>query len=257
MGLLGISTIMFYNLSFYFMKYIVHGTARNDQGYFIHNLFQWILSIMTMLPTTFFAGMTLPLIIYIMINNNNGEKSIGQVYSSNTIGSIIGILLSIFILLPFLGLKYSIIVGGMIDIILGFYLLLYNESWNFKKLRKIFIIITSIVLFISIFFSFDKFKMASGGFNANKFYNSKTSKILFHQDGETATIDILKIFRKGSFATLLITNGKIDAGISSNLKLWESDEKTMYLLGMMPEMLSQNENIAVIGMGSGITSHMA
>jgi len=257
MGLLGISTIVFYNLSFNVMRNIVHGTAKTEQGYFIYNLFQWILSIFIMLPTTFFAGMTLPLIIYIMLKKNNGEKSIGQVYSSNTIGSILGVLVAIFILLPVLGLKYSIIFGGMIDISLGFYLFLYNENWKILKLKKVFVIVIAIVLFISIFFSFDKFKMASGGFSGHEFYNSKTTKIMFHEDGETATIDIVKVVREKFNIFLVITNGKIDAGISSNKELWESDEKTMYLLGLAPEMLNQNKSVAVIGMGSGVSTHMA
>lgn len=257
MGLLGISTVIFYNLSFNFMNAVILGTNKTRQGYAIHNFFQWFLSILTMLPTTFFAGMTLPLIIFIMISKNNGEKSIGQVYSSNTIGSIVGILLSIFILLPFMGLKYSLIFGGMIDVLLGFYLILYSESWKFKKIQKSFLIIIFVVVFISIFFSFDKFKMASGGFNGRGFHNSVTNEIIFHKDGETASVDILKKIMNGYNIFLVITNGKVDAGVSSNLKLRESDEKTMYLLGLAPEMLNKSEKIAVIGLGSGITSHMA
>ncbi len=257
MGVLGISTIVFYNLTFAVMKNIIYGTAKTSEGYFIYNLFQWILSVFMMLPTTFFAGMTLPLIIYIMIKNNNGEKSIGQVYSGNTIGSIAGVLMAIFILLPVLGLKYSIIFGGMTDIILGFYLLLYHEKWRFSEIKKLFIIIISVVLGISVFFSFDKFKMASGGFTVNRYYNPETDKVIFHEDGETATIDIVKIIREKYNIFLVITNGKIDAGISTDKKNRESDEKTMYLLGLAPEMLKLNENVAVIGMGSGISSHMA
>ncbi len=65
-----------------------------------------------MLPTTFCAGMTLPLITYSLIKRGNGERSIGAVYAANTVGAILGIFFAIHIGFPVLGLKSLITFGA-------------------------------------------------------------------------------------------------------------------------------------------------
>ncbi len=56
-----------------------------------------------MLPATFCAGMTLPLITCTLLANGFGERAIGAVYSWNTFGSILGVILGGLVLLPVLG----------------------------------------------------------------------------------------------------------------------------------------------------------
>ena len=43
-----------------------------------------------MLPATFCAGMTLPLITRMLLAGGTGERAIGAVYGVNTLGSIVG-----------------------------------------------------------------------------------------------------------------------------------------------------------------------
>ena len=47
-----------------------------------------------MLPATFCAGMTLPLITRTLIRVGRGERAIGRVYAWNTLGSIVGVVLA-------------------------------------------------------------------------------------------------------------------------------------------------------------------
>ncbi len=44
-----------------------------------------------MLPATFCAGMTLPLITRTLMRGAAGERAIGAVYAANTLGSIVGV----------------------------------------------------------------------------------------------------------------------------------------------------------------------
>ena len=72
-----------------------------------------------MLPATFCAGMTLPLITRVLVGGGVGERAIGQVYGVNTFGSIVGAALAGLVLLPLLGLKWLLVAGASVDIVLG------------------------------------------------------------------------------------------------------------------------------------------
>ena len=43
-----------------------------------------------MVPASFFAGMTLPLLTYVLYSRGRGEREIGAVYGWNTLGAIAG-----------------------------------------------------------------------------------------------------------------------------------------------------------------------
>ena len=65
-----------------------------------------------MLPATFCAGMTLPLITRTLLADGSGERAIGAVYAWNTLGSIVGVMLGGLVLLPVIGLKAMLIAGA-------------------------------------------------------------------------------------------------------------------------------------------------
>ena len=48
-----------------------------------------------MIPATFCAGMTLPLLTHELMRRGAGERAIGTIYSANTLGAIVGVLLTI------------------------------------------------------------------------------------------------------------------------------------------------------------------
>src|SRR5947207_10837352 len=76
-----------------------------------------------MFPATFCAGITLPLITYALLRAGHGEKSVGAVYSANTLGSILGVFAAAHIGMPLLGLKGLISAGAALDVALGLVLL--------------------------------------------------------------------------------------------------------------------------------------
>src|SRR5258708_19862595 len=81
------------------------------------------IALAMMFPATFCAGITLPLITYALLHGGHGEKSIGAVYSANTLGSILGVFSAAHIGMPFLGLKGLIAAGAALDAGLGLVLL--------------------------------------------------------------------------------------------------------------------------------------
>ncbi len=109
--------------AFEWLELLMKGIARTDQGYTIYLMASHLLCFVVMLPTTFMAGMTLPLLTNGLLREGYGERSIGAVYAWNTLGSIGGVLLAIHFLIPELGLKAALIVGAGVDMLTGIVLL--------------------------------------------------------------------------------------------------------------------------------------
>ena len=76
-----------------------------SDGYICWSFFKYMLSVLWMVPTSFFAGMTLPLITLILTRAFKSEAPIGKVYGWNTLGSILGSAGGGLLLLPYLQLN--------------------------------------------------------------------------------------------------------------------------------------------------------
>ena len=72
-----------------------------------------------MVPVTFFAGMTLPLITRLLMARGAGERAIGAVYALNTVGAIVGVMLAIHVLMPAVGVKGTIVIGATLHLLLA------------------------------------------------------------------------------------------------------------------------------------------
>src|SRR5262249_30699366 len=111
--------------SFDVMAWILSSVARNDGGYIFFNLASSAIALAVMLPATFCAGMTLPLITYRLLRTASGERALGTVYAMNTLGSIVGVVIAVHVLMQWLGLWGSLVTGAAIDVGLGVLLLVY------------------------------------------------------------------------------------------------------------------------------------
>ena len=101
-------------------------------GYICWSVFKYVLSLLWMVPTSFFAGMTLPLITLILTRAFKSETPIGKVYGWNTVGSIVGSAGGGLVLLPFLQLKGALVLAAVLDFAIGFILLVIYR----KKFRR-------------------------------------------------------------------------------------------------------------------------
>ena len=112
MGVLALATLPLYGHTFEFMAWLVNNLEKSAGGYAVFNIASNGIALAIMLPATFCAGMTLPLITAILLRGGHGEKSIGAVYAFNTIGCIIGILFAVHVAMPMLGLKGMLGLGA-------------------------------------------------------------------------------------------------------------------------------------------------
>ena len=123
MGAAAIATLAVYGSSFHWMAGLTEALDENAAGYRLYNLARYGIALAVMLPPTFCAGVTLPLITRMLLGAGHGERAIGAVYAWNTLGSIVGVAAAALWLMPLLGLKLLLIAGGAIDIALGVLLL--------------------------------------------------------------------------------------------------------------------------------------
>jgi spermidine synthase len=163
MGLLALGTIVSYNHIFDIMQGMMNTLQRNESGYLWFNLGSHFIAALVMLPVTFMAGMTLPLITYILFSRGSGESAIGKVYAANTLGAIIGVWLAVQWLLPLTGLKHTILLGAALDLVLGIYLLARSQAS--LTLQRLTIIVSGVALVgVGMGTAFDSNRMASGYF---------------------------------------------------------------------------------------------
>ena len=256
MGLLALSTLYLYNGTFGVMCWLVTTLPKTGTGYLEFNLASHAVAAAIMLPTTFCAGTTLPLITYFLIRSGRGEGSIGAVYGANTVGAIAGVFFAIHFGMPTLGLRTLISAGAALDIGLGLLLLWRLRGTVGVRLPAVATVLGASAIAVTLLaVELDAYGMASGVFRGFQgVLSSEAADILFHKDGKTATVHLVD---EHGFVSIR-TNGKIDALINLGpTDRRPGDESTMVLSGALPLLLHPTARTAAnIGMGSGLTTHV-
>src|SRR5690348_13228786 len=126
MGILAVATLPHCIASFSWVGTLLETFRQSNAGYRGFLVARYAICLLVMLPATFCAGITLPLITKLLMDGDGrvrGERAIGAVYGLNTLGSIAGVLIAGLVLMPVLGLKLLLIGGALVDIALGLALL--------------------------------------------------------------------------------------------------------------------------------------
>ena len=202
-----------------------------------------------MIPTSFFAGMTLPLITLILTRAFKSEAPIGKVYGWNTLGSIIGSAGGGLLLLPILQLKGALVTAALLDFAIGFILLvIYRKRFRYSVM---FYIMVCVMVMPAIFVKFDPSLITSGVFRSYK--NMHPNEKIQVIDGKTATIS----FHESPVHYYVKTNGKADASMSKDRKSpISSDELTQAATAFMPMAVkTEPYDAAMVGFGSGMGAH--
>ncbi len=268
MGALAVATLPLYMASFQWMAALIRAFDTTGAGYHGFVLARYAICLLIMLPATFCAGITLPLITRILIRQGAGERAVGIVYGVNTLGSIAGVMLAGLVLMPLLGLKLLLIAGAAVDIALGVVLLRPSVLGGDRAARARFALLAATVAFVllnGIFVKFDLWKLSSGVFRLGLLPDAATFTFPFYRDGRTATVSV----RRGTddHYLTLATNGKPDASMDpfwtdstidpGALHALGEDQATQILLPLIGlAHVPDAREVAVIGQGSGMTSSL-
>jgi predicted membrane-bound spermidine synthase len=283
MGILAVATLPLYVASFEWVGVVIRTVEQNENGYRIFLATRYVVALLVMLPATFCAGMTLPLITKVLMRTGIGERAIGAVYAINTLGSIAGVILAGLLLMPVLGLKRLLVFGALIDIGLGVWL--WAIAGRFRRARvperapaqtrfarlatgsplTLPILGTAVLLLLIAFATrFDLARITSGVYRHGVVARSGEYTFPFYRDGRTATVSMR---RDASGFLTLATNGKPDASMD---KAWMDttalvgqqltltrDIATQLLLPIITlAHAPRAQHMAVIGHGSGMSSHV-
>lgn len=255
MGLAALATIFVYHVTFDWMAWALSVLQRSEAAYPLFNLFSHAIAFAVMLPATFLAGMTLPLFTHVLLRSGHGERAIGQIYASNTLGAIAGVLLAVHLLVPDTGVKLTIVAGAAADILLGGWLLRHSQA-VFRRAYAFAAVIVGMLAATATARAgvLEPLRLSSGVYR----YGSvipPNRQVFFYQDGKTASVAVR---RDGSGTVAIVTNGKPDASINLDPAGRPAlDESTMTLTGALPLLIKPDAlRIANIGFGSGLTAEV-
>ena len=256
MGVFAVATLVGYGQTFKLMRWLILHLPTSDDGYALFNLASNGIALGIMLPATFCAGTTLPLLTFYLIKRGHGEASVGQVYAANTVGAIVGVFLAVHVAMPLVGVKHLLSLGGVLDALLGVVLLVKAGGFVRSRVPLALSAAGALALAGPIFLlRLDPHQLASGVYRYGEI-PSGTEKVLYYRDGKTASVSVLSM---GSPPILsLRTNGKTDAAMPVEASPQpSSDESTMILLSAVAMGLHPNASTAAcIGFGSGLSTHI-
>jgi spermidine synthase len=233
---------------------------RTDGAYTSYLMHQFYYVFLVMILPTIFMGMSLPIASRIAVRKvNESGRKVGRVFALNTIGTVAGALLTGLVLIPSIGIKSSIEIILLLNLILVVFILFSTSKPNLKLVVGMFVvfIFSSIYYFKNVDYerwvytimmsevsrkinikkppkSFEEFQR-----NEIKAHDS----VLYYKEGVGGTV----VVGKKDEITYLYTNGKGDANSVGDLR-------TQVLLGHTPLILhSKPEKVLVIGFGAGTT----
>lgn len=228
-----------------------------DYGQYLFTQFYSVFFLMVI--PTIFMGMTLPLASRLVVSDiEKSGESIGMVFSVNTVGTVVGSLISGLMLIPVFGIKNTLQIAMAINAILGM-VVLSQPAVASGRLK---LIVLGLTLLTGGYY-FKNVNSESWAYNImlsevprklnrvdppkdyEEFQQKARNheKILYYNEGIGGTI----VVAKNKEEIYLFTNGKGDANSIH-------DRKTQVSLGQTPIILHPSpDSVFVIGYGAGTT----
>jgi|GEM_PF-4377628 len=251
------------------------GIAADESGYIVWMLFRIFVSALVMLPVAVIAGISFPLLLSLVTNNEVSVRNVSLGWKWNVGGTIFGALAASLFLVPVAGTRTSLVALGVLSFGIAVYAVIQAGigQGTFKK-RAGMVLVT--LIFIAVVVSVmnrsnheNQFGLAwtleKNPFEKKQDYLRALSehRMLFFQEDEELSVSVTshKDLRKlsgfmskernpGQYETrTLRVNGKPDASDNIN------DMSTQLLLAHVPLLLHEApRQVAVIGLGSGTTT---
>lgn len=274
-------TIMFGSILFLFftmrLPLLLDGVLQWSEGkFFIFTLIELAILTLLLLPTAFPIGASFPLLCELYQGcDYRASKRLGTAYAFNTLGSILGAMLTGFVLIPLLGPIHSIWINLGCQVFMIVCLLYHHRS----RLIRTYVIMGILCAFqLANVVKFNVTDLLRGTYT--RYYADKDDQgmtIPYHlrnihtywvareqrekvESGENTLVWM----KHGIFSTVgvtennntrqLVLDGKTDASVGP---FYLSDMPTQTLLALLPVWYAPEWNTAlVIGLGSGVTASM-
>jgi hypothetical protein len=179
---------------------------------------------------------------------------VGRLLTANTIGAVVGVLLTGFVLMPLLGLRSALATLAILLFALAGAIAFQRQ--NTRVMLASVVLVSAAILGTVTTGANWRWVMSVGLFRLRNFYvtresmieRRKTVELLFYKDSADATVSVEKTVTNNHQQVALRINGKSDA---SSL----GDAATQMLLAHLPMTVRPDAtNAFVLGFGSGITA---
>jgi predicted membrane-bound spermidine synthase len=232
--------------------------VRMPEAYPIYEFVQALVCFSVMLIPTICLGMTLPLVSRIATAElARTGRSVGAVFSVNTVGTVLGAAVTGLWILPWLGLARTLALGITLNALVGLVVLLRHQlPWrNGLLVGSPFLVFGAVVAAGWTFdttwrqaFTLGMWRSASPPASLKEFRARMNDANLKHyRDGAGSTVSVHSWQQDGQEQLSLKVNGKADASTGG-------DVITQLLSGHIPMLLRpQSSDVLVIGLGSGMT----
>lgn len=254
--------------SMWFYYYLPYGFAklagmlvRREDTYPLYEFLQAATCFTIMLAPTICLGVTLPLVSRIATAElARTGRSVGAVFSINTVGTVLGAALTGLWLMPTLGLAPTLMLGIGINTAIGL-AILGRKHWPERRGWILAGSAAGLVLLLVAgdrldflwrkAFTLGLWRRPEPPASLAQFRQEiKDNRITYYRDGAGATVSLhpgLVREEDGREGLSLRVNGKVDASTGS-------DTLTQLLLGHLPPLLHPKPSqVLVIGLGSGMT----
>lgn len=204
----------------------------------------WVFGLL--IVPTLCMGALLPLVCRIYDPSpERAGKSVGDVYATNTAGTILGSALAGFVLIPWLGMEQTIRVASHLNLVVATFFLLMLTPRKGSRLALAGGVWLVALMAGAATQPWSREAMTSGPYLGREKDDSGWD-LVFYRDGIDATVSVERSER-GELS--LAVNGKADA---STL---EDDMQTQSLAGALPMLLRpEARDVCLIGLGSGVTA---
>ncbi len=226
-------------------------------GWFIVQL---LFGLMIMFPATFALGGIFPAVVQIHARSlEKVASSVGTVYASNTVGTIVGAGLAGFVLIPQLGVMPTVIAIAALEMLLGATVALAVLPGSARRRAALALPMALAALIgLTIRPGWDTHIMNSGVYmnlhgvtseqgweHFKAMLDPEDNVILYAEEGLTASVFVAD--QPAYDNRYLSVNGKIEASTRADLE-------TQLMCAHLPLLLHENpDDVMVIGLASGIT----
>lgn len=251
-------SIFFYDLIPYAFAHLADVIARRPAGYPVYGLAQALVCFGVLFVPAVCLGMTLPLASRIVTADfRRTGGSVGRVFAVNTLGTVLGAVLTGLVLMPVLGLATTLAVGIGINGLIGWVTLASRRGSVRRAVVQGLVATVLLVGFVSFTlgdrwsraFVLGLWRDAQPPASVAEFRRrANLYDLAYHRDGAGATVAVLAVTNQAGLRNIsLKVNGKADASSGD-------DMSTQILAGQIPMLLKPSaESVLVVGAGSGVT----
>ena len=216
---------------------------------------KFFISFLIILPSTLFMGATLPCVVQMISRRHDSVGGdVGNAYSFNTLGNILGAIITGFFLIPIWGIQWSLKVGVVLNVYLGLLCLWIWARSASISVRSAIALLALMAWIPSLTFPpGDPLVLNSGVAMYPVIYLSRwqegkpirrSGTVIYHREGLNGTVAVLQYGKTRS----LTVAGKTE----SNTQV---DKVTQLMLGHIPLILHPKpELVLAVGLGSGMTA---